>query len=1167
MNNTQHLIQNTASVDAAYNPKSAALLRLTTIFALSVWLIVSVTFLGFRGMSVDSTVQFSFYHLPVDIIPLILAPMLLGGVFYSPKFIQPIAILIALAIMALVFILGPLRGTAHIILFTPTIALVVLAVGPRFALLAGFSFVAWWYAVAYHFTPADLQVETISARIVLGLLMMIWPLTTLAHAQGDWAKIRTTATKQFLISASAANLLLPLLLPGFSNNIYMMAGLSFVFWLWLRPVKVIKTHQAITIIAIASSALIYNLTRLDGLPLFVLPAWILTAHLVLQRHQAMALSITYCLLAIASQNIADPFVIRGIVSALVTTFIMALWTKRGQDQDQDQDPFELRSFNIAIGIAAIVCLMSLIPVITGDMVLSRPEAALRLGIFAVLMFAIITWAAYTAIREITLNTLKITNTLKREATAKQQLQTAAEFAGLATGVLHLNTLKFEDHHNSVQTLYGMPAGREVTMEACQQAIHPDDLAITAQFDDEWQQGKDATCEHRIIVDGTVKWVKVRVAYVTSDTDPQVMFTALDITDFKQKSADLELSQRYTELGVSAANIGLWTMDFIHNTVQANSQYYALLGLDDQSINTMEEGDQAWQACLHPDDKQRVLKQRDEAMAEPDLTSMTMNYRIVTPKGELRWLKIDVQLERNAQGQIITAIGAATDETAWILAQQEAKAQEERINLVLGTSDIGLFEVDLETQTSTFIAGTHPFFTPGDTFEIEDLLDQLPMSEPEKQNMRKLHTIDQHSVEIVRTHPETKAPIWISSTSGTTYNVGDHQKRLIVTKDTTELNLVIQALKKKSEQQSDMFAVIGHELRTPVAAIQMLLEDRSIPEPDQLNEIKGISKHLLDVLEDLRVVVNPERASEGKTEWAALDDIVTRAASPLKPMLAQKEMTLSLELSSLNREAFSNPQALRQLVSNLIKNAAIHSHGDHVQLITAYRPIDDHQYEYTLSVADDGKGIPSSDVESLFKAFSRGDTQEDGTGLGLFIVKQLATQLGGTVTYKTSSMGGAQFDVRFVVDTRPKNGTQAQTEAESINQDQTSVINGLNILMAEDDRMLRMLTTNTLNKQGAQVKAFENGQLALAAYPKDNYDLIITDLMMPVMDGKALTIALRQNGCTLPIIAVTAAVVGEETEQLLNVGVDAVIAKPINADKLTSALLEIQQKRGKHNAPA
>ena len=360
------------------------------------------------------------------------------------------------------------------------------------------------------------------------------------------------------------------------------------------------------------------------------------------------------------------------------------------------------------------------------------------------------------------------------------------------------------------------------------------------------------------------------------------------------------------------------------------------------------------------------------------------------------------------------------------------------------------------------------------------------------------------------------------------------------------------LARKNEEQKEMFAIIGHELRTPVAAISMLSQDESMTPDEKIHQVRDISDNLLHVLEDLRVVVSPERALIAKQDMSDPVRILKRALSPLQPLVKERGIELSLETTVAEGVLFSfSSQQFRQCVTNLVKNAAIHSGGKHIYLQYTQRGLDERPVECCLRVQDDGKGIPPELQSKVFEAFGRGDTSQDGTGLGLFIVKQLAEQMGGHLTYSKSQYGGACFELVFsMAEADTEAQAQAQAQAQSIS------LEGLRILLAEDDTMLRMLTERTLGNKGASVTSFENAYLALQEFEEKDYDLILTDLMMPQMDGHEFTKALRQRGVRIPIIGVTAAVVGEETSDWLNDGASGFIAKPISPEKLTSALAKL-----------
>lgn len=379
-----------------------------------------------------------------------------------------------------------------------------------------------------------------------------------------------------------------------------------------------------------------------------------------------------------------------------------------------------------------------------------------------------------------------------------------------------------------------------------------------------------------------------------------------------------------------------------------------------------------------------------------------------------------------------------------------------------------------------------------------------------------------------------------------YIVLEHAAR--VTKERAENRNLASELSRQLERQKELFAVVGHELRTPVATISMIGRDRETSSQHARDQIVEISDSLLSVLEDLRIVVAPERALESKARESC-DPVrmIRRALSPLAQLMDKYSIKLNINISKPEGEAFLlHAQPLRQVVTNLVKNAAVHSAGSAVTVSFDYQMEPDGDLLGYLKVEDDGIGIPEHLRQQVFEPFGRGETTSDGSGLGLFIVKQISSLMGGTLEYATSQLGGACFTLTFPMKRAPAEDRQERVIS----------LQGLKILLAEDDAMLRMLTEKSLSKLGAEITSYDNGQKALAAYQAQQFDIVLTDLMMPMMNGHDLTKALRAQGSKTPIIGVTAAVIGEETDHWLNDGASAFISKPITPEKLEQTLLSI-----------
>lgn len=344
-----------------------------------------------------------------------------------------------------------------------------------------------------------------------------------------------------------------------------------------------------------------------------------------------------------------------------------------------------------------------------------------------------------------------------------------------------------------------------------------------------------------------------------------------------------------------------------------------------------------------------------------------------------------------------------------------------------------------------------------------------------------------------------------------------------------------------ERQRSMFAILGHELRTPTAAINMLAQDTASPKGLLLDQIQDVSESLLTVLEDLRVVIAPDRAAEYKATPKSPKNVIERAIRPLSPLAHRHGISLQFKSTLDDSHYLVYEQLIRQSVTNLVKNAIVHSKGTQIQVNFA---TNSDQTEIKFIVEDDGTGLPSQMVEMMYEPFVKGSDSTEGSGIGLFVAKDMAERMQGELAYSKSPLGGARFELTFPVKPAEPTKRQAASPAD---------LTGLEVLLAEDDLLIRTLTHQTLGRAGAQVTVAENGQVALENFEHFKFDLVLTDLMMPEMDGFEMTREIRRQDKTTPIIALTAAVLGEETDRIQDLGATAVLPKPIDLNRLMELL--------------
>ena len=368
------------------------------------------------------------------------------------------------------------------------------------------------------------------------------------------------------------------------------------------------------------------------------------------------------------------------------------------------------------------------------------------------------------------------------------------------------------------------------------------------------------------------------------------------------------------------------------------------------------------------------------------------------------------------------------------------------------------------------------------------------------------------------------------------------------------------LKSKAEKQAQMLSIVSHELRTPLASTDMIYKELSQDNLDQyMSTLIANSDTVLSIMDDLRMVIRPDQipVKEQTTDLPAL--VIERTLSSLTNLAERHEIKTHLSFDALSKQKMLfSTAALRQLVTNLTKNAILHSEGDNVWVDVETTLNQSDKALVIVTVEDDGMGISPDFRETMYEAFTRGQTSADGTGLGLYIIKELASGLEGNIEYFESDRGGAGFRLTSEFELPPVEKTPKCPKFTEEKLEQT--LYSKRVLFAEDQLTIQILTKNVLTKAGADVTVASNGQLALEAYSEASPDIVITDAMMPEMDGYQLSSQLREEGYTGPIIVVTAATIGDERDRLLEAGTDVVLPKPINLDDLKLALADWEQNR-------
>ena len=369
----------------------------------------------------------------------------------------------------------------------------------------------------------------------------------------------------------------------------------------------------------------------------------------------------------------------------------------------------------------------------------------------------------------------------------------------------------------------------------------------------------------------------------------------------------------------------------------------------------------------------------------------------------------------------------------------------------------------------------------------------------------------------------------------------------------------------SEHKSTFLATMSHEIRTPmngVLGMAQLLKHTSLNDDQTIKVSQLISsgENLLAILND---ILDYSKIEAGKLNIEDIsftfDDIAPNITSIYQPLATEKGIELVLDFDeSLSPYYFGDPTRIRQIIFNLISNAIKFTSIGSVQLSIQRIQTKDTQHDMILvSVTDTGIGMPEQALNTIFDPFQQAESSTTrnfgGTGLGLAITKQICSLMGGEITVTSTSGEGScfSFSIPLEIDFNPQDTAEESDTEQLLEETQP-----LSILIVEDNDTNAQLLTWMLEEWDHTMSTAVNGQEAVEMVMKNNYDLILMDHHMPVMDGKEATRLIRAMDAEkskTPIIGCTADAFKETTELLISCGQDDVITKPISEIELIKVL--------------
>ncbi|NLY41114.1 MAG: transporter substrate-binding domain-containing protein [Desulfovibrionales bacterium] len=639
--------------------------------------------------------------------------------------------------------------------------------------------------------------------------------------------------------------------------------------------------------------------------------------------------------------------------------------------------------------------------------------------------------------------------------------------------------------------------------------------------------------------------------------------------------------------IEGTNAGTWVWNVPTGAQQVNEWFAGMLGytvdeLAPITINT-------WKQLVHPDDLRRATTALEEHMAggpsmyesEARLRHKDGHYIWVLSRGRVtEWTK-------DGRPRIVS--GTHIDITERKLAEQ-ALAESERSKSVLLKNLPGMAyrcqydrEWTMEFVSDGCLALTG--YEPADIIankhvSFNDLI--KPQYQEMAWNIWTAAIVHRQPVRLeYEIYTKTGATKWIWELGQVVFGPDDQVEALEgILLDISDRKQIEYALAEAKEQaeaanvsKSAFLANMSHEIRTPINGVMGMLQalqDTDLSAEQEkfastaFQSCKRLERLLSDILDLSRIEAGKLIIHPAPMEFAVLFQQIQDLFAPLVTS-KDLELRFTLDPALVPLCIVADAARLQQVLVNLIGNAYKFTSAGLIEVLAWALPArQDTHCRVFLSVTDTGIGIADDKLETLFNPFSQIDggytRSHQGAGLGLSICKRLITLMGGGMSVMSEVDKGTSigFALEFPLDSTPVQPQSAHSE------DVADILNGLRILLAEDDQVSAFAAQAILRKRGAVVSHAQDGQRALTALEHENYDLVLMDVQMPNMDGVEATKRIRQGlagetARNTPIIAMTAYAMSGDRERFLEAGMDAYVAKPIEIKKLTRVVQGLLKK--------
>jgi PAS domain S-box-containing protein len=649
----------------------------------------------------------------------------------------------------------------------------------------------------------------------------------------------------------------------------------------------------------------------------------------------------------------------------------------------------------------------------------------------------------------------------------------------------------------------------------------------------------------------------------------------DVSERKAAQDALRISEERLRLAYLAEGIGYWDWDLVAQSGMGSAEMATILGLPSQPVSL---GEELFIPLILPEERESMLATVKAHCAPGGGDSFSYNHHVITQSGEVRWVSELGLILRGPDGNATRIVGTIRDVTANQLAAQERQ------------KFFALIENSLDSIAMATLSGELVYLNPAGRrlhgFPLDaPLTGQLLWPHPSEDGGLTQSEVERIVAETDRWEGETTIR---HAVTGEAIDVrksifvvrephsGTHLCLAAITQDIRLAKRNEEALRDAKERaeagsraKSAFVATVSHELRTPMNGVLGMLEvalhrEADAAQRERLQFAKGAAETLLTLLDDL---LDFSKMEAGKLELFLsefpLKTELLRMVESFAERAEKKLLQLSCELELGDVEyVLADRGRLRQVLNNLLGNAIKFTPCGRVTLRANVKAQNKGAERLLyVEVEDTGIGIEADVLPRLFRPFVQGDSSTTrlfgGSGLGLSIVKQLVTLMGGEVGVFSSYCNGSLFWFRVPLRVTLTPAAISGRDLLSPRSADSLPKPSKRILVAEDNEVNQEVARELLRMLGHQVDVVGSGAAAREAARRNSYDVIFMDLHMPEVDGFAGTALIRADerntGRRTPIIAVTAMAMAEDREACLSAGMDGHLSKPLHIGQLRAVL--------------